>query len=279
MRLLHKTVLLGAAATMLVGAAGMALATDDHLILTEAVVTPTAGEYIEIMNPTGSSIVLSDYFLTDDMDYALLPGGTQAIGSSDFIVQFPTGYTIAPCQVICIAFDGAGFLAEYGLIADFEMKGTDASTPDMIATDLGATAGLTNSGEHVTLFAWDGIAATVEDVDMARIGTPSATNDIGDKTSLPGYAPDSMTMTFPPGDPGFGFSAERLLPEAGSETSGGGNGISGDDETSEDINTTWNTSAYGPPTPGTVPMSLSTPFGCNPTPVELSTWGAIKKLN
>ena len=49
-------------------------ASDDHLLISEAVVTPTANEFIEIANPTGSAIDLTDYYLSDDEDYALLPG-------------------------------------------------------------------------------------------------------------------------------------------------------------------------------------------------------------
>ena len=53
-------------------------ATDDHLLLCEAVVTPTDGEYLEIVNPTASPISLDNYYLSDDEDYALLPGASGA---------------------------------------------------------------------------------------------------------------------------------------------------------------------------------------------------------
>ena len=127
--------------------------TDDHLLISEAVVTPTADEFIEIANPTGATVALDDYYLSDDEDYALLPGASGAgpapsIGSSDFIVQFPAGATIPAGGVLVVAFDGAGFLAAFGSAADFEIHGTDAGTPDMIATDVGSsTAGLTNTAK------------------------------------------------------------------------------------------------------------------------------------
>ena len=108
-----------------------------HLLLTEAVVTPTLEEYMEIYNPTGATVDLTNYYLSDDEDYALQPGAFGAgpapnLFSSDFIVQFPSGAMITAGQVVLIAFDGAGFIAEYGFAADYEMKGTDAGTPDMI---------------------------------------------------------------------------------------------------------------------------------------------------
>ncbi|UCH65097.1 MAG: hypothetical protein JSW63_10885, partial [Ignavibacterium sp.] len=46
----------------------------EHLLLTEAVVTPTEGEYIEITNAFPLPVDLTNYYLTDDEDYALYPG-------------------------------------------------------------------------------------------------------------------------------------------------------------------------------------------------------------
>ena len=48
--------------------------TDDHVLISEVVVTPTADEFIEIANPTGVIVALDEYYLSDDEDYALLPG-------------------------------------------------------------------------------------------------------------------------------------------------------------------------------------------------------------
>ncbi|MGD2114246.1 MAG: lamin tail domain-containing protein, partial [Acidobacteriota bacterium] len=46
--------------------------TADRLLLTELVVTPTAGEYVEIHNPNAFPVDLSDYYLTDA---TFAPGG------------------------------------------------------------------------------------------------------------------------------------------------------------------------------------------------------------
>ena len=114
----------------------------DHLLLTEAVVTPTSAEFIEIYNATGATVDLTNYYLSDDADYALTPGMSGAgpvpnIVSSDFIVQFPNGSTINHRQALVIAFNDTGFFAIFGFHADFEIHGTDPSTPDMIPTALG----------------------------------------------------------------------------------------------------------------------------------------------
>ena len=239
-----------------------ALAVDDHLVLCEAVVTPTSDEFIEITNPTASAVNLDDYYLSDDEDYALLPGASgsgpaPSIGASDFIAGFPVGSSIAPMGVVVVAFDGAAFETTFGFKADFEIFGTDPATPDMVATDVGGSAGLTNSGENVVLFTWDGTSDLVQDVDMVNIGTPSSTNDIGDKTGISvdgpdgdttasAYATDLFTMPQQAQDPGFGFSTKRLFFEGASEQTGGGNGLTGDDETTEDISFTWDDASTAP---------------------------------
>ena len=257
----------------------------DHLLLTEAVVTPTTGEYIEIYNPTGSTVNLTNYYLSDDEDYALYAGTFGAgpapnIGSSDFIVQFPSGAMITAGQVVVIAFDGATFITEYGFAADYEMKSTDAGTPDMIPSNLGSSAGLTNSGENACLFWWDGLTDLVSDVDMVNIGTPSSTNDIADKTGVEVDGPDADTLktmylvdayTMPQqlSDPGFGFSTKRELLEGSHEVSTGGNGITGHDETTENILETWDT-MYVAPDPGVVGPGV---------PVELASFSASVNEN
>ena len=242
--------------------------TDDHLLLCEAVLTPTSDEFIEIANPTNSAVDLTDYYLSDDEDYALLPGQFGAgpapvLDSSDFIARFPAGATIPAKGVLVIAFSGSGFQTTFGFAADFELLGDDPGTPDMLppfAGSIGATAGLTNAGENAVIFHWDGSTDLVDDVDMTNLGTPSSTNDIANKTAIAvdgpdadviatPYLADAWTMPQQASDPGFGVSTKRLSLEAGNETTGGGNGITGDDETTELITTTWD-AAYTAPNPG-----------------------------
>ena len=241
------------------------LPVDDHLLLCEAVATPTPDEFIEIHNATGSAVALDNYYLSDDEDYALLPGASgdgpaPNIGSFDFIAQFPSGASIPANGVLVIAFDGAGFSTTFGFNADFEIHGTDAGTPDMLSTDVGGSAGLTNSGESAVLFLWDGATDLVSDVDMVNIGTPSSTNDIGNKTGLSvdgpdggvittTYLTDAGTIPLQSGDPGAGFSTKRISQEAGNEISTGGNGLTGNDETTENILFTWD-SVFTAPDPG-----------------------------
>ena len=125
---------------------------------------------------------------------------------------------------------------------------------------IGASAGLTNSGENATMFYWDGATDLVSDIDMTNLGTPSDANDIANKTGVAvdgpdadtdtsTYLDDAFTMPQQASDPGSGTSTKRIEQEAGNELSGGGNGITGDDETTEDIVVTWDTT-FTAPDPG-----------------------------
>src|SRR5262245_2006488 len=82
----------------------------DHLLITEFVVAPTNGEFIEIFNPTAGSIDLSHYYLTDDNannnnDYVRVVNGAAALklAAADFLVKFPDGASIAPGAAQTIA--------------------------------------------------------------------------------------------------------------------------------------------------------------------------------
>lgn len=271
---------------LLICLSGLLLGQSSHVLLSEAVATPTTGEYIEIVNTTGAAVDLTNYYLSDDQDYALLPGAYGAgpapdIVASDFIAQFPAGTIIPGGGVIVVAFDGAGFTTEYGITADFEILALDENTPDMIATNVGETAGITNSGECAVLFYWDGLSDLVMDVDLVNIGTPSATNTFLDKgtlsvdgpdadTDASTYLTDALTMPQMIADPGFGFSAKRINFEDGEEVFTGGNGITGHDESTENILVTWTSEDFTAPDPGVVDEGL---------PVELSSFSAIVKAD
>ena len=267
------------AGIMSLAAATNTLATDDHLLLCEGVLTPTQGEYIEFVNMTGAPVSLDDYYLSDDADYALLPeqfgaGPSPFIGSSDFIARFPAGASIAHNQVVVVAFNATQFMSTYGSLPDYEIFSTDPSVPDMIeayAGSIGFAASLTNGGEHAVLFTWDGASDLVQDVDAVILGTPSSGNTLGNKSGVTvdgpdadaiasAYALDSGLMPLQFADPGAGVSTKRILVEAGQELTGSGNGITGDDETSENIFMTWD-SLFTPPDPGICNIMGGEPTG------------------
>lgn len=227
----------------------------DHLLLTEVTLAPDSGEFVEIYNPTANSISLDNYYLADNSEYALIATGSTNVINSDFIVQFPTGHNILPNEVIVVAMKGDLFSAYYGVVPDFEIVSQTASIPDMVHINVGNAPTLTNTGEGIILFYWDGVSDLVADVDMVNAGIPTAANQIVSKTGVmvnsSTYLADAGTIPLQMSSPGIGFSTKRILFEGNNEILSGGNGITGHDETSENTLVTWD-SAYTAPTPGIV---------------------------
>jgi predicted extracellular nuclease len=277
--LLALTLLLITPSASPVGATG-----GDGLLLSEVVVTPTVGEYVEIHNPTGTAIDLTDVYLTD----ATFSGGAQYYykivegvlpdagggGFSDFHARFPTGASIGPGEYQTIAMAGSDdFNTTYGMDPTYELFEDGASAdaiPDMLEALPGSInnqGGLSDSGEVVILYSWDGNSDLVSDLDYALWGDKA---EAVDKTgvSIDGPDADTTTSTYLPdtviasqdivasGSHSLGDSFQRIDIAEGSEGSSGGNGVTGDDETSENLSVTW--SSDKPATPGAAPPGAPT---------------------
>lgn len=221
-----------------------------HLILTEMVMQPSAGEYVKIKNPTASAIDLSNYYITDATDiangklyYKLTTGADYWSGiGSDFIARFPA-INLAAGETITLGLGrDSDYLSEYGENPDLYLKGTGTDTM-RFAVDGVNTIGvspngkLDNTAETLILFYWDGAAATVQDVDYLLWGNNSYAID---KSGVGTYLNDTpaASQAFLP----VHLDGEKLVRKAdseGSETSSGGNGITSHDETSEDLASTW----------------------------------------
>ena len=231
----------------------MAVSVTAHLLLSEVALTPTGGEFIEITNPNTTDVSLADYYLSDSGDYWKLPAGVPAISTSDFIVEFPMTATIAAGASITVAMGSAvTFNTVYGMMPTYSvLDGT------VTKTAVPGTATLTDAGEIAVLFHWDGAAGLVEDVDIMIAGKPTAANGLVTKSGVTlgasTYATDANTIQAQTATPGTGVSTKRMMAEVGHETQAGtGNGIDGDDETSEDTRTTWD-STFLAPTPNAAP--------------------------
>jgi hypothetical protein len=240
-------------------------------------VTPTAAEAVEIHNPTTATITLTDYWLYNATyapdsgtschyyDHTTNPSCGSAFG--DFDLRFPTGTTIGPGETIVIAVTGAvNYMAQCedggcGVTRpDFEVPlGTagDPSVPDMLGKyDTAATAFLTNGSEDLVLYTWNGDpGGAVKDIDYFIWGDSLLVRT--DKTGVGTFLPDtpidqqSAMKTAATATTSF----QRLCYNEAAEKEIGGNGVSGHDETSEDLNSTFISAppSMGQKTPGAQP--------------------------
>ncbi len=222
----------------------------DHLLINEVVLQPSAGEYILITNPTTAAINLSDYYLTDGTDkvngkfYYNLPNGTDywSGSSTDFIARFPDTTISAGGSIILSMARNSDYETTYGSSPNLALKDNMLNAVDGSSTIGGSpNVKLDNTAESLILFHWDGVSTTVEDVEYLVWGTDSTTASayMLDKSLVAGYAADTPVenqsyMT-------THLDGSKLIRngEEGTETNSGGNGITGHDETSENLADTW----------------------------------------
>ena len=118
----------------------------NHVLLSEICVRNSPAEFIEIYNPTGSGVLIEDYFLTDlygrsvsaDEFYPIIvnsPVQNQKI--FDFLVQFPAGTIIEPGEALIIALNGTDFLATYSFEPDDETSENMSQTWAFVITTPG----------------------------------------------------------------------------------------------------------------------------------------------
>lgn len=251
----------------------------EHLLISEFVVTPTAGEFIEIHNPTASPIDLSNYYLTDATHpgngfyYYKIVTGSDAGGGSlgDFHARFPEGAVIAPGEYQTIAMHGSNFITTYGVSPGYELFNTDPAIPDMreaLPGSINNQGGLSNDGEVIILYFWNGESDLVQDVDYAVWGDKVEAVDKSG-VSIDGPDPNSDPSTYlddtpipqqisvSGADPHVnGQSVQRSDATENGENQSGGNGVSGHDETSEDLAASFRPNL---PTPNGAPPASDPP--------------------
>jgi len=171
------------------------------VLLSEVVVTPTAGEFVEIRNSTGVEIDLSDVYLTDATFadggayyYNIVTGANAGGGGfGDFHARFPDGATIAPGEFQTVSLAGSDdFFATYGFDPTYELyeDGAADGVADMreaLPGSIAGQGGLSNSGEVVILYTWDGASDLVQDIDYALWGDAV---EAVDKTGVSVDGPD-----------------------------------------------------------------------------------------
>ena len=228
----------------------------DGLLLSELVVTPTDGEYIEITNPTAEDVSLGRVYLADYNTYYGITQGTDPPGASDFRVKFPGAAMIGAGATIVVSTQPDG---------DFELVYTNA--PDYDFADMQGEMGasetrLSNADEMVVAFFWDGTSDDVQDIDYLLWGDASDAMDksgvtVGAHTYLAETAAASQDFATAPST--SGDSLVRCPLSEGAEVQTGSNGFNGADETSEDMSVNWFVST---PTPGV--LISCTQWACAP---------------
>ncbi len=240
----------------------------EPLLLSEFVINPTNAEFIEIYNPNDVAINLSNYYLTDatyaggdDYYYNIVTGaGYGGGGFYDFHARFPDGATIGAGEYQTVALNGDSlFFDYYGVLPTYEIAEDSTKSedvPDMREAVEGSIdglrSGLTNSDEVIILYYWDGVSDLVKDSDYViyddnneipneavdKTGVSIDGPDVGDEPSI--YLDDTpIANQSVAASPGADKSAQRIDLIEGTETKTGGNGLSGHDETSENLSETW----------------------------------------
>jgi len=250
-----------------------------HLLLTEVCVAGNPQEFIEIHNPMPYAVDLSNYYITDAIFNSggqvywniVQPNPSQAtVGGgdyTDFHARFPDGASIAAGDTITVSIPGSSsFLGAWGFKPNFELyedeeleEAAADSVPEMLPVFPGSINGsadptLSNSGEVVVLYYWDGESDLVTDIDIFLWGatwTPQTYHTFtknGESRDGPdadavatAYNPETVVVNqdpFPTTHSG-GQSFQRIDPDEGSEIQIGGNGVGGNDELSENLSVTW----------------------------------------
>ena len=143
------------------------------LLLSEISLGPAGHEFIEIVNPTALAVPLYDLYLSDNGNYFKLPAGSPTLTSGDFIVKFPANDIVPAHGVITVAVDTtSAFNTAFGVnptysIADANLTVVTSQAPS-----------LTDTGEVIVLFQWDGTSPLVRDVDIMIAGVPTTGNTI-----------------------------------------------------------------------------------------------------
>lgn len=118
-----------------------------RLLVSEVMVNPSgaepAGEWIEIYNPQGYSIPLSEVKV----------GDAGSAGDREGMLRFPSGASIASGEVIVIANQAASFVALYPVLPDYEMRDSLAGVPEMVKYPSWSTGNvaLSNAGDEVII--------------------------------------------------------------------------------------------------------------------------------
>ena len=216
----------------------------DHLIFNKVAISATQVEMIEIYNPLDSSLDLSNYYLSDSDKYYQWVHG-ESIGNFDFLIKFPTDLTIHPQESIVITTaSSSSFSDYYGYEADISLIDTNFEI-----FEFGISPNLSPTEEMLILFYWDGDSSIIQDVDYFLWGD----NNSGVyKNTDEGYTYNDTPLEDQVFLETYSFSDSyqydslyvRVNTDEYNEIQFDGNGITGHDETSEILDSSWMIGTY-----------------------------------
>ena len=231
----------------------------DHLLFKNIVIAPDSAEMVVIINPTNESINLDNYYLTDansaSHQYYNISSSQDHWSNNpfDFFINFPDDY-IEPGDSVIIGMSTSNvFSSYYGFPCDYALANEDAINElegDVgILVQLGSSSPLDDNRESLVLFEWDGSSNVVQDVDYFVWNVNDYDSDNPDqnmeqfqidKTNVESYLSDTpkedQVYQIVHSD-GKSYQRKDLLEL--DENKLGGNGITGHDETSENLLMTW----------------------------------------
>ena len=217
----------------------------DHLLLTRVVTQPDAAESFSIYNPTDSPIELTDYFICDHKDYykiAIYPDSIFSSKSSGFTAKFPPISIDSGDTLTIVLHENYNTYYEEAFIPDLVMFESDEYS-SMLETVFGSIGYGNNkikkSSELIILFKWDGINGNlIEDIDYFLWGAYQSPIN---KTGILTYQNDTPAadQLYFEEEAALYYAYSRIGTDEIGEIETGGNGITENDETSENFRESW----------------------------------------
>ena len=216
----------------------------DHLIFNRISIKPNQAEMIEIYNPTNSDIDLSNYYLSDQNEYFNWP--VQDVSSSrDFLIKFPIGSIIYANGTFVITTQSIeDFYNYYEYNPDISLIDTEFEE-----SDIGASANLlSDSKEMLILFYNSGDSNIYQDVDYFLwggydLGVEKNITDHGYPFNDTPLADQIFIRNYTVAD-FYDSLYVRIDINEYDENQNEGNGITGHDETSENLVSSWMIAGY-----------------------------------
>lgn len=223
----------------------------NHLIFSKICIAPNSAQMVQIYNPTSSDINLNEsgvgsYYLTDGTSssgekyYYNITSGINywSEATSDFFIEFPENTIIQAGAYLTISMhDDLVYNEYYDINPDLSLYSIyDEFYPDSDNFYNFDAISVLASEESLILFYWDGSSSTVKDVDYFLWGGNSFAID---KTNISEYLPDTsleLQVFMPESDENYSYS--RVSNTENDEIIGG-NGITGHNETSENLLMSW----------------------------------------